>query len=216
MIPQTDVEAYARYSRLRHWYNKLWLSEQLGYRCGPAGIAPTVSATYVVRPIMNLVGMSARASIRRIESGDYRSVEPGHFWCEKFSGPQISVDYEWEGRWVPKSSWEATIDKDNLYKFKKWTRVHDYPELGSFYDEIADNNVQRINVEFVGGNPIEVHLRGTPDPDYDELIPIWKGEEKNVALFKELGYIYITDYDDADGYIYHPRVGFMAKNNKER
>jgi len=215
MIPKTDTEAYTMFPGLRHWYNKLWLSEQLGYNCGPAGIAPNVSAAYIIRPITNLVGMSVGATIKWIHKGDERAVEPGYFWCELFEGPQISVDYQWEGRWVPVSAWEATVDVDTLYKFKKWVRTDTYPELGLFYDEIADHNVSRINVEFIDGNPIEVHLRGSPDPDYDELIPIWKGEEKNVAIFKELGYLYITDYDDADGYISHPRVGFMAKNNKE-
>lgn len=214
-MASTDVEAYQQYPKLRHWHNKLWLSEQLGYYCGPAGMAPNTSAKYVIRPIMNLVGMSAGASIQWIQADDATVVRPGFFWCEEFKGPQISVDYRWEDRWIAISSWEATVDADELYRFKKWVRSDEYPDLSTFYDEIAYNNVTRINVEFVGGNPIEVHMRGTPDPDYDEVIPIWQGDEKKVDLFNELGYIYIESYDDADGYIEYPRIGFMARDNKE-
>lgn len=211
----TDVQAYRAYPGLRHWFNKLWLSEEMGYECGPAGTAPTRSGLYVVRPIMNLVGMSVGATGIWIHKDDFRRVDPGYFWCQWFDGQQISVDYEWTGQWTPVSCWEATVDVEHLYKFKKWVRSDQYPELGLMFQEIAEYNVPRINVEFIDGKPIEVHLRGTPDPDYDELIPIWQGEEKKVVIFNELGYDYISDYDDADGRIPKPRIGFMVKNYKE-
>ena len=210
----TDSDAYEMYPDLRHWFNKLWLSEQLGYNCGPAGIAPKISAGYVVRPIMNLVGMSAGAKILWIHAGDVTVVPPGYFWCEEFEGRQISVDYVWEGQWVPVSGWEATVDSDNLYKFKRWTRIYDLPLLpGLFFQEPAEHNVTRINVEFIGDKVIEVHLRHSPDPEYDHLIPIWQDEQKIVEHFKQLGYVYIQSFDDADGFIERPRLGFMAKNN---
>jgi hypothetical protein len=210
----TDIEAYQKYPGLRHWFNKLWLAEELGYYCGPAGIAPKTSAAYVIRPVMNIVGMSAGARIKWIHADDATVVPPGYFWCEEFQGRQISVDYQWEGKWVPVSGWEASVDADNLYKFKKWTRIHDLPPLTSlFFEEPADHNITRINVEFIGDKVIEVHLRHSPDPQYDELIPIWQNEQEIVEHFKELGYIYIESFDDADGFIERPRLGFMAKNN---
>lgn len=58
----TDSDAYIKYPKLRHFYNKLWLSEKLGYRCGPSGIEPQESDTYIVRPIMNLSGMGVSSS----------------------------------------------------------------------------------------------------------------------------------------------------------
>lgn len=214
--PQTDTRAYQIVPGLRHWYNKLWLSEHLGYLCGPAGISPPVSAVYVIRPIINLVGMSAGTRKRWIFAGDVRSVEPGYFWCEEFSGKQISVDYQWEGKWVPVSGWEATIDENDPVMFKKWKRVFEYPEIGSFFDEIADHNITRLNIEFIGSNVIEVHLRPSSDPDYDELIPVWKDTEQNIEVFERLGYTFVEDYDDADGFISKPRIGFMVRNNKEK
>lgn len=214
IMVKTDIEAYQSYPGLRNWFNKLWLSEQLGYYCGPAGVAPKKSAKYIVRPIMNLVGMSAGAKMKWIDAGDNSKVEPGYFWCELFEGPQLSIDYRWVGKWEPISCWEATVDPENLYMFKKWTRSSSFIEIGLFFDEIADHNVTELNVEFVGGNAIEVHFRHSPDPDYDELIPIWEGDEKKVDILNRLGYKYISDYDDAGGNIPTPRLGFMVINSK--
>ena len=56
-----DYQTYAKYSHHRKWFNKLWLSETLGYDCGPSGIFPDKSGWYIVRPIMNLSGMSVGA-----------------------------------------------------------------------------------------------------------------------------------------------------------
>lgn len=210
----TDIEAYQKYPGLRYWFNKLWLSEQLGYYCGPAGIAPKISGMYIVRPMMNLVGMSANAKLKYIFAGDTKVVPPGFFWCEEFTGRQISVDYKWEGQWVPISGWEASRDDEDLYMFNKWKRIHDLPALsGVLFEEPVDHGITTINVEFIDNKVIEVHFRHSPDPQYDVLIPVWKGAEKNVDIFRQLGYTFIESYDDANGFIERPRLGFMVKNN---
>jgi hypothetical protein len=205
-----DTEAYRKYPYLTHWYNKLWLAEQLGYVCGPASIAPEVSGWYIVRPIVNLSGMGVSAKKVWIESGDYTVVHPGHFWCEFFEGRQYSVTYEWRDYWHPVSSWEGVKDSDSLSKFHRWERSKHLPSLGIFFNELAD--VEHINVEFIEENPIEVHLRTSPDPDYDVLIPIWENEEFLVDKYEKLGYNYIHNYDDAEGFLEIARLGFMVKN----
>jgi len=70
-------------------------------------------------------------------------------------------------------------------------------------------DVDIINVEFKGDKIIEVHLRGTPDPDYDEIIPVWG--DTDVDHYTQEGYQYIDSYDDADGFLLKPRMGFMVK-----
>lgn len=206
-----DAEAYDYYSHIRHWYNKLWLSEELSYNCGPAGIAPKKSGWYVVRPIMNLSGMGVGAKKIWIEAGDYTKVNPGYFWCEWFEGRQYSVTYEWEGFWKPVSSWEGIKDTNNLSKFEKWIKSDYYPELGYFFEELGDS-LTCINIEFIEDKAIEVHLRKSPDPEYNELIPVWIGEEEMVDKYIKMGYNYIIDFDDADGFLDKPRVGFLVKN----
>jgi hypothetical protein len=206
----TDAEAYIKYTQHRKWFNKLWLSETLKYRCGPSGIAPDASGYYVVRPIMNLSGMSLEAKKFYIEKDDVSKIPPGHFWTEWFDGCQYSVSYQFkDNTWFPILSYRADRDKENLYKFKKWTRTSWAAALPKIFDNLKDVGV--INVEFVDSNIIEVHLRNTPDPQYNELIPIWESDAQVVDNYTKLGYNYIESYDNADGFLNNPRIGFMVK-----
>lgn len=208
-----DIEAYQEYPHLRHWYNKLWLSEQLGYNCGPASIAPKTSGLYIVRPIINLSGMGIGAKKTWIDAGDLTKVPPGYFWCEWFEGDQYSVTYQWYDYnigWKPISCWQGLKEDENLSKFSKWVKTEFYPNIGIFFHELAD--VEQINVEYIEDKIIEVHLRTSPDPDYNELIPVWAGDEEVVDKYTKLGYSYIISFDNAEGFLDTPRVGFLVKN----
>ncbi len=207
-----DHHAYRMFPDRRKWFNKLWLAEDLGYECGPSGIAPSKSGYYIVRPIMNLSGMSVGAKKKYIEAGDLSQTPPGYFWCEWFGGPQYSVTYEWTGVWKQVSCYLGERDENNLYRFRRWTRIDDIEfEPEPLFDEIGGSNVSTLNIEFIGGRIIEVHLRDTPDPKYEELIPIWKDSKILVDKYEKLGYTYIESHDDADGFLDIPRIGFMIK-----
>lgn len=56
---KTDAEAYVQFPHHHNFFNKLWVAEQLGHICGPAGVLPTgdIPKRVVVRPIYNLAGM---------------------------------------------------------------------------------------------------------------------------------------------------------------
>ena len=71
-----DAEAYLKFPDQRKWFNKLWLSEQLGYYCGPSGVAPTKSGWYIVRPLMNISGMGVGAEKIWIDGNDHTKVHP--------------------------------------------------------------------------------------------------------------------------------------------
>lgn len=204
-----DSDAYIKFPHQRKWFNKLWLSEKLGYECGPAGIAPQVSGTYIVRPIMNLSGMSIGAKKKYIEADDLSQTPPGHFWCEWFDGIQCSVTYEWQGEWKQISCYTGERDIDNLYRFKRWFRSDD--KQFTLDETFNDMNVSVLNVEFIGDKIIEVHLRDTPDPNYDELIPVWSDDIKVVDIYRKIGYTYIESRDDGDGFLDVSRIGFLVK-----
>lgn len=207
-----DKDAYLMFKHHRKWFNKLWLSETLGYECGPCGIAPPRSNYYIVRPVMNLQGMSLSARKQYIHKGDNSVVKPGEFWCEWFEGIQYSVDFKvHRGRWKQQSCYRADRDVMNLTMFKKWSRYeHKMFKLDSMFDSLLD--VKTINVEFIDDRPIEVHLRSSSDPKYDELIPIWKdSDEQTIDIYSKMGYSYIESYDDCDGLLKNSRVGFMVK-----
>jgi hypothetical protein len=171
----TDEDCYCNYPQYRHWFNKLWLAEALGYECGPCGVAPKRSDCYIVRPIVNLSGMGIGAEKKYIEAGDYSQCPPGYFWCQWFEGIQYSVTFTCDSsQWKQVSCWRAERNTDQLFRFKSWHRQENISfSLPSLFDELKD--VSTINVEYIGDRIIEVHLRSSPDPDADELIPVWEG-----------------------------------------
>ena len=67
------------------------------------------------------------------------------------------------------SSWRGTKDDKNLTKFHRWERCDYFPEIDIMFHDLS--RVGKINVEFIEDKPIEVHLRTSPDPDYEILIP---------------------------------------------
>lgn len=209
-----DDELYKMYPQHRKWFNKLWLAEQLGYNCGPAGIAPDEDGTYVVRPIMNLAGMGIGAEVKEIKAGDKNQVPAGYFWCEYLTGKHYSGTYEFvhdvKPYWKPISCWEGVNMPINLTKFVEWKRSDYIPEVPRELNVLCE--VPKINVEFKGNSPIEVHLRDSPNPKYDHLVPTWKLDDPNKHQHLELhGYTWIEAYSDGNGELENPRTGFWVK-----
>ena len=194
-----DADAWLVYPEHRYLYNKLELSMRLGYDCGPGGVPPTRTDYYCVRPIYNLLGMGVGARRQLIEAGDHSGVEPGYFWCEWFSGNQYSVTVS-DGCQM---AYRAERDIANLSRFKSWSRVDRVFEIPDWLPNIP------LNIEFIEDRIIEVHLRTSPDPNYDELIPVWLGEPTSRP-----GYQFIESYDSALDYLNTPRIGFLVKNRE--
>ena len=206
-----DTDAWMIYPQHHNWFNKLWVAELFGYSCGPAGVPVPRSGEYIVRPIYNLAGMGVGAGFQYLEIDDLTSIEPGYFWCEKFIGQHLSVSYQsTPSGFTPTEVWLSDRDNDSpLYKFSKWVKL-DLDKAIAIPEQINSiTDVPLINVEYIDGKVIEVHLRDSPDPKYSELIPIW-------ADTIELGtdyssYTWVASYDDADGHLKNPRLGFYCK-----
>ena len=99
----------------------------------------------------------------------------------------------------------------NLSKFVEWKRSDYIPELSHQFKPLGEN-VKHINVEFINDKPIEVHLRHSEDPDYDHIIPVWSSDLGVKKEYMEIhGYSFISAYDNADGQLEDPRVGFLVK-----
>ena len=58
---------------------------------------------------------------------------------------------------------------------------------------------------------IEIHLRPNPDPDRDEVIPIFADEQQKIVAFLDQGYEWIESPDDADGLLDTARLGFLVR-----
>jgi len=214
-----DDSAWEKYPQHHKWFNKLYVAKKAGLYCGPGGVAPKHSGWYVVRPIYNIRGMSVGSSKQWINANDYRPVPPGYFWSQYIKGTHYSASYTFKHAknpyWQPLSCWVAEKDEsNNPIKFTKWSRFNSLiPTPPRWLNELSD--VPVINVEFIADTVIEVHLRDSPDPDADEFIPVFANRSKSfVEDLEKRGYRFIPAYDDADGYLQNPRIGFMITGER--
>lgn len=208
----TDTEAWEQYPHLRHWYNKLWLSKQFNYYCGPSEIAPTQSLYYIVRPIINLHGMGLNAELKYIEAHDNSSVPKDHFWCQMHFGPQYSIDLEYkDNNWEVINCYQAFRSRNApLYRFGHWIRTYKQIFLPSLFDELIP--VHKINVEVIGNKIIEAHLRTSPYPYYNEMIPIWSDHSINVDLMtSRYGYKLISTNTSYNQLLPISILGYLVK-----
>jgi hypothetical protein len=196
MIDNPDYLAWKNTKNKDLWiFDKLILSRKLGYICGPAGAPVPKAGNYIVRPITNIYGMSQGASIQYLDKSS--TIEPGYFWCEIFKGKHLSVDYFCKSQVLCVQGFNDDIRK--LYKWKRWEKTEDQI---SFPSELNELQYEWINIEYINGKIIEVHLRKNPDFDghnSDYIIPVWNMENlelKNGEIFvskndgNRLGYIY--------------------------
>jgi hypothetical protein len=180
-------------------YNKLQLSQTLGYTCGPAGLEVPKSGFYIVRPIMNFMGMGRYAREEFIKR-DTEYLHPGEFWCEVFDGEHLSVDY-----FRGESSLVVIGKRKKDFKFYKWDswektdRKVEFPELLNPLKDRYD----WINCEFIDGKLIEVQFRRNPDFRFGNsiAIPVWK-EDPEPTLPEGTSFRYIEEMD-------YKRKGFI-------
>jgi hypothetical protein len=171
-------------------YNKLILSRVLGYICGPVGSDVPRPDFYIVRPVMNLLGMGRFARKEWIERNT-EHYHPGEFWCEIFHGPHISVDFrEKKSELVVLGTREPN---DPLYKWSKWEKLNEKIEFPEILNDLV-GDYEYINCEFIGDKLIEVHFRQNSDFRYGNnfAIPVW--DEETEGIHKNYNYIRDEDY----------------------
>jgi len=175
-------------------FDKLILSRKLGYVCGPVGLDVPRPDRYIIRPVMNLLGMGREAEITFIKQST-DMYPAGHFWCEVFKGRHLSVDYELGKQVLCVEG--LRNDSDPLYRWARWQKV----DIEVPYPNILRNDLPYVNCEFIDGKLIEVHLRHNPDwlHNSDWLIPVWEGDNTDPPK----GMKFIRDPD-------FKRLGFLA------
>lgn len=169
-------------------YDKLVLARHLGYLCGPAGIAPAESGTYIVRPISNYRMLGRGSSIMQLNA-ECDIIPDGYFWCEVFTGRHFSFDYNYGVQTLAVEGFREDLDR--LDRFSSWRRVTDTFVLPAVLQAVADRN-EWLNVEVIGDHIIEVHLRYNDDfrnHNADEIVPIWKEDYYHSPAGDRVGFL---------------------------
>ena len=169
--------------------DKLILAKKLGYECGPAGIPPAVPGNYIVRPIMNLKSMGVGATVQYLDSD---SIPDGYFWCEMFSGRQLSFDYHWGKQTLAVEGFRA--DPTRLDRFSRWIKIDETFTLPEVLQTVADK-YEWFNIEVIGDCVIEVHFRYNDDfanHDATTIIPVWRDEFYPNPAGDRLGFVLKT------------------------
>lgn len=225
--PADECESYQRYPEHRHtWLNRLWLAERLGYQCGLRGFSPPTADYWFIKPVYNLMGMGVGAR-RGFFTGNIWECEPpgpSEFWMPLFVGQHLSLDLEWvvngsSYELVIKDAVEATWRRGRIYE---WIRHAQVPRAGAPIQRIAKltRPLWRLghpfNVEMIGGNIIEIHLRPGTDfegyPEADAATPVWYKDDIYFFGGREATRppsSMVPNYDSADQQLDMVRVGFL-------
>lgn len=197
-----DSEAWVDCPDRDRWvFNKLEVARRSGHVCGPKGVPVPKPGRYVIRPIINLLGMGRGATIVDL-NWCTMDIPDGYFWCEEFKGRHLSVDYT-------STRQELTVEgfrrsEDPLWRWSKWKKAGDVVPFPDVATSLLASHTH-FNIEYIGDKVIEIHLRHNPDwrdLDVKEMIPVFNGDNVEVPpgfYFKPSG-----DFE---------RVGFLISTS---
>lgn len=164
--PIEDRDAWQAAHPSDKWvYDKLLVAQRFGVVSGPGDVPVPAPGEYIVRPITNLYGMSAGARFVRLIHDTSEFVAPGEFWAERLYGTHWSVDYDEEFRPVRVDIGVKHVDG---LRFASW--LSDDLINAPDFPLVLYGKYHRINIELIGGVPIEIHLRGNPNPRNVDVI----------------------------------------------
>lgn len=172
-----DNELYAHKvpQGLRWCFNKLTLSERLGYKSGPVGTSAP-GGEMLIRPIMNMAGMAEGGvfpfNVQVVRGAPVNSHIPmrdfpGYFWCERFPGPLRFSEYIDD---TPIASTTGEMQEDIMH-FEETT---DHIEIPNILKGLS----RYLLIEAMGDKVVEVSLRHISScarqhsiDDYRQFVP---------------------------------------------
>lgn len=166
-VAVNDINAWRLNPSHRRVYDKLQLALSSGLRAAPCGLPPAdygiaPRTELFVKPIINLAGMAKGARALRAEQVPD---EPGSFWCERLQGEQSSSDClveQGRARWFAHT--RASDERDGarpLYWEVGAHLPHLEPILAGLVRHHLPGYTGVCNIELIGGQPVEMHLRGS-------------------------------------------------------
>lgn len=161
-IINNDIDAYTKFRHLRHIYNKKWVTESQGNKCGFMNDIPE-SFPVFIKPYINLRGGNLDCYvIQNIDEFKEYSHRNDMFWTPLYDGNESSTDFlVHNGNILFQLSYEiekledrilgmmTKISLDNMcpQQIQNWIQIH-----------LSDYSGP-VNIQYIGNNIIEVGLR---------------------------------------------------------
>ncbi len=209
-----DLDVWGSIPKKYLWaVDKLILSKQLGYVCGPKGVAIPQAGEYIIRPCVNFLGMGRGVFSVKAHRSEVLDIPDGFFWCEKFTGEHLSIDFK-KGKQFLTILGVPRIEDSIKYGFamwKVWKKVRRKIRMPKGVAEII-KTCPYVNVECVGGKVIEVHFRLNPDfkeTTSEYLKPVYYSDVLKLKSGEK--FILAVDRISTDTEPLLGRLGFIAK-----
>jgi hypothetical protein len=163
-IPTDDEHAYELYPRHRWIYNKLLVCDTQGIAGAPHGVPPPGFPIFS-KPIYNMHGMGIGGRVIGSEEEFAANIHAGHMWMRLAEGEHVSSDavvIGGEAQW-----WRHTVGRalgEGVFDY--WTvQAEDRPAIEEYCGAWLRDNLRgysgAVNLETIGGEIIELHLRFT-------------------------------------------------------
>ena len=161
----------------RDW---LWIYDKLIVACkqnllaGPAGIPVPADGVYCVRPITNIRMMARGASKIFMRAGEADTVPDGFFWTQWLEGRHTSVDFHYGIQTLAVEGFRE--DPERLDRFSRWQIIDEQYKFPAVLGDLW-KHTPWINVEYIGDQIIEVHLRWNDDFSNHAgqvIYPVWQ------------------------------------------
>ena len=212
-LPQTSV---IEKDRLIHttmtwdFENRLELARRMRYPCGHHADTPPRPGPWFTKPIKNPSGMGvgARRNFYAGGSGPHWVCDPGEgfMWMPAFNGVHFSVDFQQRhrGDWLQRLTVRCEYDplRGRPARWCRENLVFSVPE------PLRRVDAEWLNVELIDGCVIEAH--GRRNTDFDNAPPeakvahvVWADQRRCADM--------VPDFDDADGQLAIPRLGFVYR-----
>lgn len=166
---EVDEKAWIDNPKYNYVYNKLWLCRTQNLEAGPV---PTKPNNYPVfyKPIINLYSLGAYSF--KVEGEVEKRFHPGLFWMEYLSGEHWTINCEYKNGEISDPFVLQAEKKGDLFDLWKPYSM-DYGWIEKWLGRYLSGYQGPLNLEGIGENLIEVHLRTS------DQIDLMEDEEKH-------------------------------------
>jgi hypothetical protein len=200
IVPTDDPESWRLYPTHRWIFNKLAICATQGIDSGPHGVPPGRYPVFS-KPIYNLKGMGIGSRVLRSAEQYEQALTPGHLWMALLEGEQLSTDaavidgsVSWWRHTHAVGTGEGTFD---YWQVAAGSRPALEDKLAGWLDRHLRGYTGMVNLETIGGDIIECHLR------FSDQWPDLYGGDRWVGAVVDLYARGAWRYDDRerrDGY----------------